>query len=137
MTDRPSRQDLVVSTQTSNLRFALTAAGCACAGFGLVWAGLAVRGMLSGGAAPTTPDVRQVVAAPADFPPSSDQLTLPSDSAPATRFTERPVEPTSYGEAGDNAPAPAGRYADRGRFGQAALPAAPRGHDRTFRGRRF
>ena len=125
MTDRPSRQDLVVSTQTSNLRFALTAAGCACAGFGLVWAGLAVRGMLSGGAAPTTPDVRQVVVTPADFPPSTEQLSLPSDSAPATRFTERPVEPTSYGEAGDDAPAPAGRYADRGRFGQAALPAAP------------
>ena len=125
MTDRPSRQDLVVSTQTSNLRFALTAAGCACAGFGLVWAGLAVRGMLSGRAAPTTSDERSVVAAPADLPPSTDQLTLPSDSAPATRFTERPVEPTSYGEAGDDAPAPAGRYADRGRFGQAALPAEP------------
>ena len=95
MTDRPSRQDLVVSTQTSNLRFALTAAGCACAGFGLVWAGLVVRGMLSGRAAPTTSDDRSVAAAPADFPPSTDHLTFPSDSAPATRFTERPVEPTS------------------------------------------
>ena len=125
MTDLPSRQDLVVSKQTSNLRFALTAAGCACAGFGLVWAGLAVRGMLSGRAAPTTPDDRSVVVTPADFPPSTEQLTLPANSAPATRFTERPVEPTSYGEAGDEAPAPAGRYADRGRFGQAALPAAP------------
>ncbi|RLS48673.1 MAG: DUF11 domain-containing protein [Planctomycetota bacterium] len=125
MTDRPSRQDLVVSTQTSNLRFALTAAGCACAGFGLVWAGLAVRGMLSGRAAPTTTDVRQVVAAPADFLPSTDQLALPSNSTPATRFTERPVEPTSFGEVGDDAPAPAGRYADRGRFGLAALPAQP------------
>lgn len=125
MTDRPSRQDLVVSTQTSNLRFALTAAGCACAGFGLVWAGLVVRGTLSGRAAPTTSDDRQVVVTPTDFPPSTDQLTLPSDSPPSTRFAERPVEPTSYGEAGDDAPAPADRYADRGRFGQAALPAEP------------
>jgi uncharacterized repeat protein (TIGR01451 family) len=126
MTDRPSRQDLVVSKQTSNLRFALTAAGCACAGFGLVWAGLAVRGMLGGGAAPTTSDDRHVVATPADFPPSHDQLALPADSAPVTRFTKRPVEQTSYGPAEDNAPAPAGRYADRGRFGQTA-PAAESG----------
>jgi len=126
MTERPSRQDFVVSKQSSNLRFALTAAGCACAGFGLVWAGLAVRGMLGGGAAPTTSDDRHVVATPADFPPSHDQLALPSDSAPATRFTKRPVEQTSSGPAEDDAPAPTERYADRGRFGQTA-PAAESG----------
>ena len=82
--------------------------------------------MLGGGAAPTTPDDRSVVGTPADFPPSHDQLPLPSDSAPATRFTERPIEQTSFGTAEDDAPAPAGRYADRGRFGQTA-PAAESG----------
>ncbi len=120
MTDRPSRQDLVVSTQTSNLRFALTAAGCACAGFGLVWAGLVVRGMLSGRAAPTTPEDRPAAVTQADAPPASDPLAPSPHAAAASRFTNRPIEQTSYGAAEDDAPPTAGRYAERGRFGRAA-----------------
>jgi uncharacterized repeat protein (TIGR01451 family) len=124
MTDRPSRQDLVVSTQTSNLRFALTAAGCACAGFGLVWAGLAVRGMLRG-TAPTTVADPPAAVTQVDAPPSSDPLTPSPDAAAASRFATRPVEQTSYGSTEDDAPPAAGRYADRGRFGQAAPPIEP------------
>ena len=57
MSDQHSRQDLVVPPQGSNLRFALTAAACASAGFGLVWGGLGLRGWMRRGDAPPAASV--------------------------------------------------------------------------------
>ena len=57
-----------MSPQTSKLRFALTAAGCACAGFGVVWASLAVRGMLRGADAPARVERPDLAAEPEPVP---------------------------------------------------------------------
>jgi len=77
MSQRSSRQDLVVSPQASNLRFALTALGCACAGFGVVWASLAVHRL------------RHATEAPAS---TTDATTAPSPeiAAAATAVADHP-----------------------------------------------
>jgi len=80
MSQRPSRQDLVVSPQASNLRFALTALGCACAGFGVVWASLALHRLRHAAEAPASttdadptplPEVASAANAVADHPYSA------------------------------------------------------------------
>jgi len=127
MSDRPSRQDFVVSPQTSNLRFALTAAGCACAGFGVVWASLAVRGMLRGAEAPAKIE-RSDLAAEPDPAPSPIAAAAPlADGAPERRFDRFPIEQTSFGTPpgeGDASPGTQ-RYPSPGRFGQALPPVEP------------
>lgn len=123
MADRPSRQDLVVSPQTSNVRFALTAAGCACAGFGIVWTGLVARTWLRGGAPPgATTELPAAVAALDPPLPSSpgrtaDVAAAPEGHSPIT------VEQTSFDTlpADRASPPPSDqRYANRGRFGSSA-----------------
>jgi len=127
MSDRPSRQDFVVSPQTSKLRFALTAAGCACAGFGVVWASLAVRGMLRGADAPAKIE-RSDLAAEPDPAPSPIAAAAPlADGAPERRFDRFPIEQTSFGTPpgeGDASPGTQ-RYPSPGRFGQALPPVEP------------
>lgn len=127
MSDRPSRQVFVVSPQTSKLRFALTAAGCACAGFGVVWASLAVRGMLRGAEAPARVERLDLAAEP-DTAPSPIAAAAPlADEAPERRFARFPIEQTAFGTPrgeGDAPPAPQ-RSASPGRFGQALPPVEP------------
>ena len=124
MSDRPSRQDLVVSPQTSKLRFALAAASCACAGFGVVWAGLAVRGMLRGADAPAGIERPDLAAEPEPALPSIAAAAPLVDEAPERRFARSPIEQTSFGTPpgeGDATATPQ-RYASPGRFGQALPP---------------
>ena len=112
-----------MSPQTSNLRFALTAAGCACAGFGVVWASLAVRGMLRGAEAPARIE-RPDLAAEPDPAPSPIAAAAPlADEAPERRFDRFPIEQTSFGTPpGADAPPAPQRYGSPGRFGQALPP---------------
>lgn len=111
-----------MSPQTSKLRFALTAAGCACAGFGVVWASLAVRGMLRGAEAPARVE-RPDLAAEPDLAPSPIAAAAPlADEAPERRFARFPIEQTSFGTPpgdDDDAPPAPQRYGSPGRFGQA------------------
>lgn len=115
-----------MSPQTSNLRFALTAAGCACAGFGVVWASLAVRGMLRGAEAPARFE-RSDLAAEPDPAPSPIAAAVPlADEAPERRFDRFPIEQTSFGTPpGADAPPAPQRYGSPGRFGQALPPVEP------------
>jgi len=120
-----------VSPQSSNLRFALTAAGCACAGFGVVWASLAVRGVLRGGDVPAGIERSEVVAMP-DDPPAAAAAAL-ADEPAVSRFAASPVEQTSFGTPSDDpAPPPPQRYASPGRFGGALPTAEPDFIDTTI-----
>ncbi|RLS82077.1 MAG: DUF11 domain-containing protein [Planctomycetota bacterium] len=129
MPDRPSRQDFVVSPQTSKLRFALTAAGCACAGFGVVWASLAVRGMLRGADAPARVERPDLAAEPEPVPSPIAAAAPLADEAPERGFARFPIGQTSFGtppgdDDGDATATPQ-RYASSGRFGQALPPVEP------------
>ncbi len=115
-----------MSPQTSNLRFALTAAGCACAGFGVVWASLAVRGMLRGAEAPARIERPDLAAEP---DPASSPIAAAAplaDEAPERRFARFPIEQTSFDTPpGADAPPAPQRYGSPGRFGQALPPVEP------------
>ena len=116
-----------MSPQTSNLRFALTAAGCACAGFGVVWAGLAVRGRLREAEAPARIERPDLAAEPDPAPAPIAAAAPLADEAPERRFDRFPIEQTSFGTPsgeGDASPAPQ-RYGSPGRFGQALPPVEP------------
>jgi uncharacterized repeat protein (TIGR01451 family) len=152
MPERPSRQDLVVSPQASNLRFALTACGCASAGFGIVWASLAIRGLLGADEAhPRASDGTAPVTTTLTEPAAEEPSALPLAHLPPSRFTpvglgSPTVEPASYGDEGvavgsldepplddagisaDNAPQPArDRYGSRTGFRPMPPAASPPG----------
>ncbi|RLS35629.1 MAG: DUF11 domain-containing protein [Planctomycetota bacterium] len=135
MSTRPSRQEFVISPRAANLRFILTACGCACAGFGLVWGGLMASGMLR--RVPRATDTNAVLATqpapgngsaidptsdtgtrstfePAVFPADIATNVLPSaDSG----LSNQPLAAASLG---------ASRYAGRGGFGgNAGTPPEP------------
>lgn len=109
MSEHLSRQDLVVPPQGSNLRFALTAAACASAGFALVWGALGLRGWMRPGDAPAPASVdtwRQPVgadatgeiAAVASPPGAADPL--PTETRVASRFEAHSAVPMEEPAAG-------------------------------------
>lgn len=128
MADRPSRQDLVLAPQTSNLRFALTAAGCACVGFGIVWAGLVVRGSLRDGDAPSSSVLPSIAAEPGVLPTPVSEAPPLAESLPHSRYEGDVVEHTASINPGledEDLSRPDQRYANRGRFGGGAAPTSP------------
>ena len=135
MSERPSRQDLVVTPPTSNLRFVVTAVACAGAGFACVWGGLAVRSRLraDGASEPvpamagdiaTAPGADRADEAPERFPdaPAADverrAMAADEPSAPlADRYTHRQ---TSFREPETAVPVAAADPASR--FGSPPAP---------------
>lgn len=116
MTDRTSRQDLVVSPPTSRIPFAVTAGGSACIGFALVW------GVLAAG--------RVFPKRSQDTDPARVEMT--SDAEPASTVpqtvdvTVEPSGPSDPFAAAAPAPLPADRYARRTARFVSTVPEEPR-----------
>ena len=119
MTDRPSRQNLVVSSKKSNWPIVLGTIGCACIGFGVVWS-------MGIGRSVDSPQVEAIdapVAAVIDNAPeslqsqaadganapgrfvSNDSETLPAANAPGWRSNASATDPLAQGNAFPNRPA--------------------------------
>lgn len=98
MTDRTSRQDLVVSPPTSRLPFALTAGGSACVGFALVWGMLAAGQVFKVG-----PAERETMAVEVELPDDVDPSMPESDASglqspgPVDPFHPPGSSPASHG----------------------------------------
>ncbi len=124
MSDRPSRQALVVPQKRSSLPLVLGAVASGCAGFAAVWAiGLG----RSAGPDATEAALESPVAAVADSIDAPDALTVASPVAPAAppQGDRYAVQPTSL-DRPDGVVAADGRASRYSRFdGAEALPVSP------------
>jgi uncharacterized repeat protein (TIGR01451 family) len=133
MSDRPSRQQLVVAQHRSNLPFMLGAIACGCAGFAMVWAlGLGRTSRGSGDEGPVSLPVVTVlspveeISEPAERAPGLQQTMA---TEPAAELQPQPVAPRPEVPAS----APEDRYANRTVSHETAVPAGPTATERFSR----
>ena len=126
MTERPSRQDLVVPPQQSNMLLVVGSIACACAGFGLVWGIGAGRSARPGGQ-PSSIDAFSAAAAiaieQASEPPqpvdqqADDPRHASADPDPSGFGIEQPIAVTEEGwrttDTPQGQPSDGGRYPNR------------------------
>jgi uncharacterized repeat protein (TIGR01451 family) len=126
MTERPSRQDLVVPPQQSNMLLVVGSIACACAGFGLVWGFGAGRSVRPDGQ-PSSIDAFSAAAAiaieQASEPPQpvvaqvDDPRYASTEPEPSGFGTEQPIAVTEEGwrttEIPRDQPSDAGQYPNR------------------------
>jgi uncharacterized repeat protein (TIGR01451 family) len=95
MTERPSRQDLVVPPQQSNMLLVVGSIACACAGFGLVWGIGAGRSARPDGQPPSIDAFSAAAAIAIEQASEPPQPVEPQADAP--RYASADPEPSGFG----------------------------------------